>query len=392
MKRKLAVISGILTTIFIGFGIIIPVIPEVVDDLGAQPLHLGLMLAIYSAMSFFFSPLWGAFSDRVGRRPVIMTGLLGFSVSFFIFAIGTIYEHLPLMYVSRIFGGLFSGAATSCAIAYIADITSEEERTRGMALAGMSIGLGFIIGPAVGGLLSVYGLAVPFFTSAVLALLALLFAWRFLEESLPERPGNERKNQRVSRRAAFSGPVKYLYLLSFFVSFTLAFLESTLQFFEKVKIDATPAEIGLMFAINGIVGTAIQGGFVRRKVKHGQEARTILVGLVLSAAGFFLILFSSNFWNATLFISVFAAGNALIRPCVTSLVTQKTTVGQGVASGLISSMDSLGRITGPVAGTLLYQVNIHFPYLFATLISIASLLLLYGFLAADKKMNVAKTS
>lgn len=388
MKRKILIICVILTTIFIGFAIIIPIVPEVITDVGAQPFHLGMLLTLYSAMSFFFSPFWGSVSDKIGRRPVLMIGLVGFSLSFLVF--GFALDHLWLMYVSRILGGLFSGAATACAIAYISDITTREERTKGMGLAGMSIGMGFIFGPAIGGLLSVWDLRVPFFASAILALLTCIFAWAFLEESLDANDRTSTDEPNASRWSAFQGPLKYLYILSFIVTFTLAFLETTLQLFQKVQIGITPFEIGWLFAINGIVGAAVQGGYVRRKVQPGQEIRTVSAGLLLSAAGFALILFSANFWTATLYVCVFGVGNALIRPCITSLITQKTTLKQGVASGLISSMDSLGRMIGPVSGSLLFQIDIELPYIFASVFCLGSILLVYGFVVSDRKAKVAE--
>jgi MFS transporter, DHA1 family, multidrug resistance protein len=150
------------------------------------------------------------------------------------------------------------------------------------------------------------------------------------------------------------------------------------------KIHATPSDIGLLFLFSGIVGALIQGGIIRRYVKPGTEHRVIVVGLVLSALGFILILFSSNVWNAAIFMSVFGAGNSLIRPCVTSLITQKTTVDQGVTTGLNSSMDSLGRITGPLLGGALYAMNISLPYIVGALLCLAAILLVARFTMLDR--------
>ncbi len=386
MNRRLWIIAAILVNIFIGFGLVIPVMPVMVQEAGAAPFHLGMMLSLYSAVSFFVSPLWGALSDRIGRRPVIMSGLMGFSISFALFGISA--ENLWLMYASRVLGGFFSGAATSSAIAYIADITTDEERTKGMGLAGAAIGLGFIFGPAMGGLLSGFGYSVPFFASAVLSIITLLFARRFLTESLTAEKmasAGKNKDRKTSRWEAFAGALKYLYVLSFFVTFTLAGLESTLQYFEMSVIGASTEEIGIMFAVSGIVGALIQGGVVRRFVKKGMEGRTILIGLVLSGIGFLLITQSGSFWTATLYVAIFGAGNALIRPCVTSLITQKTRVSHGIASGLISSMDSLGRISGPLLGTLLYQMDIRLPFLSGAVLSFAAILLLVGFYAGTRR-------
>lgn len=379
-KKQLTMIAIMLTTTFIGFGIIIPIMPDL-------PLmthfHLNMMLAIYSAASFIMSPIWGAVSDRWGRRPVILIGLLGFCASFVVFSFAL--DHLWLMYASRFMGGLFSGAVISCAVAYVADITSDEQRTRGMGLVGMSIGFGFIIGPGLGGLLSVFGDRVPFLFASALALIIWLLAQYNLVESLPKDRRSVKGVRRESRWSAFQGKMKYLYALGFFVSFTLAGLEGTLQFFEMVKFDVTMVQMGGMLFASGIVGALIQGGIIRRYVKHGTENKVIMLGLILSAAGFTLLLFSSNLINATIFLCVFSSGNALIRPCVTSLITQKTTVGQGVATGLSSSMDSLGRISGPLFATFLYSMGIHLPFIAGALISIAATWLIIRFAMLDQR-------
>ncbi|MDF2668470.1 MAG: tetracycline resistance efflux pump [Paenibacillus sp.] len=385
MNKQMLTIMLILVTIFIGFGIIIPIMPEMVS-----PFHLSMMLMLYSAVSFLMSPFWGALSDRIGRRPVLLTGLAGFSVSFLLFGLAD--GELWLLYVSRLLGGLFSGAATACAVAYVADITSNENRTKGMGLVGMSIGLGFIFGPALGGLLSVFGNQVPFYTSSALAFVTLMFAAAVLKESLTKDKRSVRSERRASRWTAFAGSLKYLYILSFFVSFTLAGLEATLQYFEIKKFDATPMDMGIMFLVSGIVGAAIQGGVVRRFIKSGDESKVVGIGLVLSSLGFFLILFSSSLLTATIFMTVFASGNALIRPCVTSLITQKTKVGQGVASGLSSSMDSLGRIAGPLMGMSAFHLNINLPFLIGGVLCLAAITLVIAFISADKQSQLAESA
>jgi MFS transporter, DHA1 family, multidrug resistance protein len=382
MKKQLAIISVLLMTIFIGFGIIIPVLPDAVTGSGAENVHLGLLLSVYSLASFLMSPFWGGLSDRIGRRPLIIIGALGFSVSFFLFGIAQ--DNLILMYVSRILGGLFSGAATTCAVAYVADITTEENRTKGMGLVGMSIGLGFIFGPAVGGLLSTWGTQIPFFAASIIALGTFLFALVMLPESLSEEKRRKPQEAKVSRWSGFVGSVKYLYVLSFFVTFSLAGLEATLLLFQRDKIGADAAQLGIMFAICGVVGALVQGGIVRRFIKKGREERVIVIGLLLSAIGFGLILLSDSLFTATVYLSIFGAGNALIRPCVTSLITQKTTVGQGTASGLNSSMDSLGRILGPLLGAGVYDYNNNLPFLTGAVLSVAAIYLLYRFVAADR--------
>lgn len=395
MKKKMGIIMTILITTFTGFGMIIPVMPVMISQTVGDPkstdmapFHLGMLLALYSAVSFFLSPIWGRLSDRYGRRPIILIGTLGFGLSFLLFGLSS--GNLPLMYLSRILGGFFSGATTASAVAYVADMTTDEERTKYMGLVGMSIGMGFILGPAIGGIAGHGNAAIPFFIAAGLSFLTFLFSISNLTESLTPEKRSLLHREKTSRWAAFTGSSKYLYVLSFFVTFTLAGLESTLQYFEAIKIQANALDIGIMFMINGVVGAIIQGGVVRR-IRKGSEPRFILIGLLLSAVGFLLINFSVEFWSATFFVAVFGAGNALLRPNVTSLITQKTTVGQGVASGLNSSMDSLGRIVGPLTGSGLFSLNIYYPYLTGALLSLLAIGLLYGFLASDRRINEMKT-
>ncbi|MGM0879493.1 MAG: MFS transporter [Bacillota bacterium] len=382
--KRMIIVMAILMITFIGFGIIIPVMPEIIqaaDPVNAT-IHTGRMLAVYSAVSFFLSPLWGNLSDRIGRRPIILIGVLGFAASFLLFGLSS--GSLTLMYLSRVLGGLFSGAVASVIVAYVADITPPEQRTKGMGLVGMSIGLGFTIGPGFGGLLSIVSLETPFYAASGLALITFILAAVKLKESLSPEKRLSRMEKRVSRWAAFKGPLKYLYVLAFFVTFTLAGMEATLQFFGMRRFDVTPLEVGLLFFVVGLVGALVQGGIVRRLIKKGEEPKYIAIGLVFSAIGFFLLLAAHSLWWATMSLAVFGIGNALIRPCVTSLITQKTTVGQGVASGLSSSMDSLGRIAGPLLGSFFFTIEMGLPYLLGGILCLAALLLLVRFRQLDR--------
>ncbi|MBB3109144.1 multidrug resistance protein [Paenibacillus phyllosphaerae] len=381
--KRLVVVMLMLMTTFIGFGIIIPVLPELIkaSSPGSFELHTGLMLSLYSAISFVLSPFWGGLSDKIGRRPVIMVGILGFAASFLVFGVAD--GNLALMYVSRIVGGLFSGAVTSVIVAYVADITPPDQRTKGMGLVGMSIGLGFTIGPGFGGLLSLVSNNTPFYAASALALVTFLLAVTQLPESLPPDKRTQ-KETKVSRWTAFTGSVKYLYVLAFFVTFSLAGLEATLQLFGWARFEVTPLQVGIMFLICGLVGALIQGGVVRRMIRKGDEPKYIAIGLVISAIGFLLLISAHSLWTATLYLAIFGIGNALIRPCVTSLITQKTTVSTGVASGLSSSMDSLGRIVGPLLGTFLFKIDLQLPYLAGGLLSLLALLLLLRFRLLDR--------
>ncbi|MDB4868028.1 MAG: transporter, partial [Cohnella sp.] len=386
VKSRLIIVAFMLFTVFVGFGIIIPVLPQIVSDVSpyAAKWHNGWMLTLYSLMSFLLSPVWGSLSERIGRRPVILIGVFGFSLSFLLFGLSG--DNLTLMYISRLLGGFFSGAVTACIVAYVADITTEEDRTKGMAVVGMSIGMGFTFGPIFGGLLSQVSHHTPFFAAAGLSFLTFLAGWAKLTESLtPEKRAATAAKKKVSRWTAFRGALQYLYILGFFVTFSLSILEATLQFYGMERFNVTPLKVGYMFFLCGLVGALVQGGIVRRRVKKGQEKGYIAVGLVISAVGFFLLLTAHSWIMATVYVCVFGVGNALLRPCVTSLITQKTTVEQGVASGLSSSMDSLGRIIGPLLGSALLVYASWLPYIVSGALSLAALALLGQFRRLERR-------
>ncbi|MGE1111709.1 MFS transporter [Priestia megaterium] len=381
MNKQLGTLMFVIFMVFVGFGVIIPIVPEVIRATGASTVNLGILMASYSIASFITAPFWGKLSDIKGRRPILLWGLLGFSASFFLFSVAE--NSLTLMYTSRIIGGLFAGAVIPCAFAYASDSTDEENRTKAMGLLGMSIGLGFIFGPALGGVLSSFGLFVPFVISGILSLIMTAFSFFTLKESLRKESADKVQTSRWHDFTSdFQGAMKYLYVLSFLATFTLAGLEATFQFFQIAKINATPTTIGWMFMASGLTQALIQGGVLQR-FKKGNEKKLMAIGLLVSAIGFTSILLSSSAVNATLFLCIFTAGNALIRPCVLSLITMRTKVGYGSASGLTASMDSLGRIFGPLLSAFAFKLNMTLPFIIGAVVTLAALLLIQRHTALD---------
>jgi len=172
MKKALLLLMSIQFFVYLGFGIIIPILPEVIVQQGFSEVHVGGLLTVYALASFFTAPLWGSLSDLTGRKKLIMMGLVGFSLSFLLFAL--FIENLPLLYLSRVVGGVFSGALYTAVTGFVADMTNEENRNKYMGLLGMSIGLGFIFGPAIGGVLGHVSLQLPFIASGILTLLLMV--------------------------------------------------------------------------------------------------------------------------------------------------------------------------------------------------------------------------
>ncbi|MFJ8063413.1 MFS transporter [Psychrobacillus sp. NPDC096426] len=376
MKKTLFILMSIQFLVYLGFGIIIPVLPEVILQQNYHEVHVGGLLTVYSLASFFTAPLWGMLSDRVGRKTLILVGLVGFSLSFWLFSL--FFDSLFMLYLSRVVGGLFSGALYAAVTGFAADLSDEENRNKYMGFLGMSIGLGFIFGPAIGGVLGHVNLALPFTVSALLLLIIFVYAFIVLKE--PERIGKANKRALLPKGAAslWSYRIKYLFLFSFMVTFLLAGLEATFQLFQIEKIEITPLQIGYLFMFSGFVDAAIQGGVVRR-IKNGTETKWLLYAQIITAIGLFLTVFTNSIFWAGLSLCVFTAGNALARTTIVSLTSKESGGRYGTAAGMAYSMDNLGRIIGPLLFAWLFTVEPDNIYVVSGVLAVLSIGLIFTF-------------
>lgn len=376
MKKAILLLMSVQFFVYLGFGLIIPILPEVIVQQGLSDLHVGGLLTVYALASFFTAPLWGAYSDRTGRKKLILIGLLGFSLSFFLFAL--FMQNLPLLYLSRIIGGIFSGALYTAVTGFVADLTDEENRNKYMGLMGMSIGLGFIFGPAIGGVLGDKSLQLPFIASGILTTILFIYAALILKEPTARNEANKRAWIPKGGRILWQHRVKYLFLLSFFITLILAGIESTFQLFQIEKIAMTPLQLGYLFMASGFVDAAIQGGVVRR-VKNGTETKWIIGAQIVTAIGLLLIPFTSNLIWAGVALSIFTAGNALGRTVLVSLTTKESGGKYGTAAGMTYSMDNMGRIIGPLLFTWLLAETAGNLYFVSAIIAILSIGLVFLF-------------
>lgn len=386
MKKAIILLMSVQFFVYLGFGIIIPILPEVIVQQNLSEIHVGGLLTIYALASFFTAPLWGALSDRTGRKKLIMIGLIGFSLSFFLFAL--FFENLPMLYVSRIIGGIFSGALYTAVTGFVGDMTTEENRNKYMGFLGMSIGLGFIFGPALGGVLGDISLRTPFLASGILTLLILVYASIILKE--PERQGEANKRALLPKGGAmlWKYRIRNLFLLSFMVTFILSGIESTFQLFQINQIDITIKQVGYLFMASGFVDAAIQGGVVRR-VKNGSETKWIIGAQIITAIGLILIPFTSNIFWAGFALSVFTAGNALARTILVSLTSKESGGKYGTAAGMTYSMDNMGRILAPLLFTfLITKMDGQIYYISATL-AILSIVLVFMYRSSAKTLRNA---
>ena len=373
--------------VYLGFGLIIPILPEVVLEEDFATIHVGGLLTVYSLASFFTAPLWGKWSDKTGRKKMIIFGLIGFSISFFLFAL--FMHNLPLLYVSRVIGGVFSGALYTAVTGFVADMTTDEERNKYMGLLGMSIGLGFIFGPAIGGILGDVSLQLPFIVSGTITFLLIFYASFVLKE--PERHGEAKKREIVPTGGLkmWRYRIGFLFALSFAITFLLAGIESTFQLFQIDNIGITPLQVGYLFMASGLVDAAIQGGVVR-KVKDGTETTWLYAAQVITAIGLILIPFSDNLLTAGIALSVFTAGNALGRTILVALTSKESGGRYGTAAGMAYSMDNMGRIIGPVLFAWLFTQAGGNIYYISSAIAIFSIIFIFLFARSTKTLRVRK--
>lgn len=387
MKKPILLLVSVQFFVYVGFGLIIPVLPEVIVAQNFHPMHVGGLLTVYSLASFFTAPLWGRLSDKIGRKKLILAGLLGFSLSFMLISI--FLHSLPMLYLSRVVGGVFSGALYTAVTGFIGDISTEKNRNKYMGFMGMSIGLGFIFGPAIGGLLGQISLRTPFTVSAILIFVLFFYALAVLKEPAQYRKTEGRAIIPVAAGKLFSYRVRYLFIFSFLVTFLLAGVESTLQLFQMDAIQITSAQLGSLFLFSGVVDFFIQG-MVVRKVKDGQEPKWLMLAQIVTAIGLLMLPFTNSLFYAGAALCVFTAGNALARTLNTSLASKESGGMYGTAAGVVYSMDSLGRIIGPLFFTWLLTATGGKTYFLSATIAFLSIFVLWIFKNSANSLRQAK--
>jgi MFS family permease len=406
----------IFLTVFIdlvGFGIVVPLVPlygkhlvpQCVQAVWAQGLVIGIIVAAFSAMQFLFSPVWGRLSDRHGRRPILLLSTAGAAASYVLFALSAALAGplagLLLMILSRMLAGLFGGNIT-VAQAYIADISPPEERSRKMGLIGMAFGLGFIFGPAIGGLsLRYLGNTGPGWMAAGMCAANFLLAFFILSESL--KPASERVAQRPHldqwAHTLRQPRIGLLVIVFFLATFCFSCFESTLpllvsdNFHLDVRQDETSAStVAYLFVFCGLIGAFVQGGAIGRLVKMLGEPRLIALSLVLTAASLAWLPYISGTarlswgvlvrseglpWLAMLAaLALLSIGTSLTRPPLFGLLSNLTPANeQGATLGVAQSAGSLARILGPLFATPLLGFVPPLPYLVCTAILLATTVL-----------------
>ncbi len=373
-RRILTLLFLTLFIIMVGFGIIMPILPYYAEKLGASATELGLLSALYAALQFLFAPFWGKLSDRVGRKPVLLLGLFGFTFTFIGFGLST---ELWMLFVTRGLSGLISSATLPTVMAYIADTTDSKARSKGMSLVGASMGLGMIFGPAIGGFLGEFNASAPFFFSAFLALAIAVFALFFLPESLSAENKLAAQNTTKKGGGVFDifrmlrGPLAFLLLLALLTSFGMAQLESTSALFYERRFHAGEADMGLIYMVMGVVSFFTQMFLVDKVINRLGEQRAIQFGLLGSFISFLLFPWVQNLTGAIAVNVLMGFTTSFLRPALNTLISNRTPANeQGVTLGVTNSYYSLGRMFGPITGGLIFDhLGLTGPFYFAAVIN-----------------------
>lgn len=370
MKRSPLVV--IFTTVFIdlvGFGIVIPVLPFYAEGtiFNATPRTVGLLFASYSVMQLIFSPVLGRLSDKYGRRPVLLLSIIGTGIGFLILGFATT---LWMLFVGRILDGI-TGGNISTAQAYIADVTTKENRARGMGMIGAAFGLGFIFGPAIGGILSRWGVHVPFFFAAALCFAnAILLYFTLPETVTKDHPARNLAGggRRFSQLIQSLSQPRLGFILTVYFLFVVAFSIMTASFslYTMFRFGYDAQHTGYLFAYVGLISVIIQGGLIGKLVRRFGEIPLVVVGAFCFAASLFAVPFVGPNAGGLLGLliggGVFSLGNSLATPALNSLASKSASAAeQGSVLGVTQSVASLARAVGPSLAAIL--INSSLPHL-----------------------------
>ena len=373
----------IYSTVFINivaFSLVFPLLPIYARMFDIGDVAIGALAASFALAQLLFSSFWGMVSDKYGRKPVILFGIFGAAISFLIFGLA---GSALTLFLSRFFQGVFAAAAMPAARAYIADITTKDERVREMGRLGAALALGVILGPAIGGPLAEINPNLPFLGAGILALLHTVLIWKLLPESLvmkSEHPLALRESlfgAFTRLRFGFQSALMPLFVLSLLWSFALSNDQVIVPLLGIEKFNASAIDVALIFSVLGGITAFIQFFLLDKITAFFGDRMTIVLGMVLMAVGFLIMPFLEGTIMVLYFaIAVTAVGSAVTRPVITALISKETTEGQGITMGTANAFESLGRLIGPLLGGLLFSFGVSLPFIVSSIILLLVLALL----------------
>ena len=395
-KEKLNRIFLVLLSLFVvmlGYGILLPILPYYTErlalednlDLALINFHIGMLTSIYPLFQLIFVIVWGRLSDKYGRKPIILVGLIGFITMNLLTGLAT---SLTMLYVARIIGGIFTSSVIPVSNAYLSDITSEKRRTKIMAWSGVAISSGVIFGPVLGGLLSQtnvhlkysFGVfhfdrfSVPFFFAAVLGLIVLFVILKWLKNTAIVTKIREKT---IKFNFTFSNYFIILLLLSFVMQFVVTLFETVFSIYGKDELAFNSSQVGIGFMLCGSVMAVLQPVFATYGEKIMTSKQQITLGLVITGLSLIVFPFLRNELSVYGMIILFASGGAMVTPNLLSAVSLLSKEDTGRNISIQSSTNSIGQILGPVLGTWLLAGGFYYPFIIAGLVVLVAIGLVY---------------
>lgn len=357
-----------------GIGLVIPVMPQYLETFGVAGQALGFIIASFALGQFLFSPLAGDLSDKLGRKKLIIVGLVIFSASQLWFGLAT-YEWM--LYAARFISGIGGAFLIPATMAFVADITTLEERGKGMGFLGASMSLGFMIGPALGGFLASVSLSFPFYMASLAALIAGIISLIILPDiknTVSEIPSEPKKRENIITQMKNSVKTPYFMMLIiiFVFTFGIANFQTTFSLYVDHKYNYTPQDIAVVLTVGGFIGVIVQTLVVEKLFKRFGELNVILVNLVVAAIAFLLFFVVDGFALVLLVASIFSTATTLIRPAVNTVISKMAGNEQGFAAGMNNAYMSLGSMIGPALAGMFFDINISYPFIVGSIILLAS--------------------
>lgn len=377
MKKQQMALPILLINLFIAFlgiGLVIPVLPTIMNELHLSGSVVGNLVAAFALAQLLVSPIAGRWADTFGRKKMIVIGLIIFSISELLFGVGQTVE---VLFISRLLGGISAAFIMPAVTAFIADITTMETRSKALGYMSASISTGFIIGPGIGGFLAEIGTRVPFFSAAVLAFVSAILSIITLKEPKRRAPGHI-KESRTGLKRMFNPLYFVAFIIIFISSFGLAAFDSIFSLFVDHKFGFTPKDIAIIITGGAIVGAVSQVVLFDRLTKMFGEIRLIRYCFIFSSIFVFLMTMVSSYFTI-LFVTVFVfVGFDLMRPAFTSYLSKVAGDEQGFVSGMNSMFTSFGNVFGPVIGGILFDIDLDFPFYFAAIFMAVGIVLSFN--------------
>ncbi|ATP41595.1 MFS transporter [Solibacillus sp. R5-41] len=386
-RKKLALLMLNMFIAVGSFGIIIPIIPAYLKEIGQGGTAAGLIIAIFAFAQFLVSPIGGKWADKYGRRPLINAGLLILAISMFIFYFA---DSIVLLYISRAIGGIGCALLIPAIYAYVADITTMDQRAKGNSFISAAMSLGIVIGPGIGGFLAEYGLKAPLLVSAIVGLLAFVVSYFTLPESLTEKMAmSNEPNQSMIKDVILSvkKPFFIPLVITLIMSFGLMAYETVLGLYVNDQFGATPQQIAFMVTATGLVGVIMQLFVVDRVVKLIGELNVLKLFLIVTAVGFSLSIIAKTYEMFFIISLMIFLATSILRPVLTTLISKLAGNEQGFAMGMNNAYMSIGNILGPLLAGALYDIRILFPFIAGLIILILTTIFTFMWKGAKLTQN-----